>query len=203
MNLLRSITEMPIKASSLRQQANAFADSVKAYYAKEQKKFKHVGDIEWFSVHRDLMTYVVIDDSENIVLVSRVDHVPKYGTKVDDVWVDEEQSGKRLFSKFLWFLRSREGFSPLYFGNVHSSETFELLKSGGFSKFKKTWVNDFENKEEEFNPNNMDEFYTSPRWKLKLESTQALDELVEEVGSVRFSSVHESWIKLSYDWQIL
>ena len=49
----------------------------------------------------------------------------------------------------------------------------------------------------------MDEFYTSPRWKLKLESTRALDELVEEVGSVRFSSVYESWIKLSYDWQIL
>ena len=194
---------MPIKASSLRQQANAFADSVKSYYKKEQKKFKHVGDIDEFSIYRDLMTFVIIDGGMEIVLVGRIDNVPHYGTKVDDVWVDEEQSGKRLFSKFLWFLRSREGFSPLYFGNVHSSETYELLKSGGFSKFKKTWVNDYENSAEEFTPQTLDKFYTSSKWKLKLESTGQLEELVEEVGAARFSSVHDSWIKLSYDWQIL
>lgn len=203
MSEFQNLNEMPIKAVNLRSDADKYAQSLANYYASNKNKFTHVGDIEEFKVLRDLYFWFVIDSTDSMVLTAKVSKIPPEGAVIDDVWVDSTQSGKKLFSKFLWFLVSREGIKPLFFGNVHSEETYDLLKLGGFSKFKKTWVNDFEGSAIPFDVNDIDKFYLSSRWKLKLESTEQLEELIREVKSTKFNQIGESWIRLCYDWQLI
>ena len=196
---LADLKEMAVRGGDLRNVADVFAKQFHIDYPKIKHNFKHIGDIDNLAVYSNSSYYLLLED-EKIVLICKTENIQNYGTMIDDVWVDSTLSGKGLFSKILWFLYSRQNLHPLYFGAVHSDETYELLKRGGFSKFKKTWVNDYLNAEEPFDKDNLDKYYTSSKWKLKLEATDELKELKEEVSQFRF--LIDGYTKCAYDWQI-
>jgi hypothetical protein len=191
------LAEMPIHGGQLRDQADLFAASFKEKFKPEQ--FKHIADLDSFEVQSNGSYFVLLNESE-IIFICHVDSVPNYGHIIDNVWVDKSYSNKKLFSKMLWFFFSRMKKQPLYFASVHSTETMNALKAGGFSKFKKTWVNDFLNKEMPFDPESIEQYYASTKWKLKLELSESLTEILEEVQDSFFRT--ESFSRVAYDWQL-
>jgi hypothetical protein len=194
------LKEMAIRGGRLRTAADNFSNMIKGHLEKNSGSFTHVGDIDGFRVSTDGKFYLVLD-TEKVIAICALTRPSNGGYVVDDAWVDSKYTGKRLFSKILWFLSSRESFNPLYFGNVHSDETYDFLKSGGFSKFKKTWVNHTLNLEEPFSVDTIDKFYSSTKWKLKLEVTEELNEMMEEVSRKRF--LVDGYIACAYDWQLV
>jgi hypothetical protein len=203
-SLLQQLSEMPLKALNLRAEADSFADKFKKYFDLNKNKFHHVGDIDHFAVMSNGLFLVLVHDGANIAIM-KIDKLPDRSAVIDDVWVHKDFSGKKLFSKLLWFLVSRQQLSPLIFGNVHSEETYNLIKSGAFSKFKKTWIHSLDDKEEPFSSSTVDDYYGSPKWKLKLEPTEFVNEMIAELKDsvFSFSSNDKSgYIRSSYDWQL-
>jgi len=187
---LIDLHEMAIKSGDLRKLADEFATK----NVEKWKQFPHIADIDSFKVRRSENHYVLFDDDVCIAHF-QVDENGPSSVIVDGVWVKLEYSGKKIFSKFLWFLKSREHYSKIVLGDVHSIETYNLLKSGGLSRFKKSW----ENKNSEkinFDTNSIDDFYGNSKWKLVLEcSDDSFDDFP------RFTE-QKHWIKEAYDWQI-
>jgi hypothetical protein len=100
---------------------------------------------------------------------------------VDDVWVEESWRLKKLFSKFLLFLKTKLNQSRIVFGDVHSDETYQALRSGGFRAFKKHWENSA-GETAEFSKDTVAQFYGAGGWKLVLECTADLSGFLSEEG---------------------
>ncbi len=191
---IANLLEMPLKTGSLRNAADQFAIKAKTIFNKNDI----IGEIEDFKVLKSLdsSNFFAMIHNDKLILIARLDTVPNQYTIVDDVWVDLDFSNKKVFSKFLWFLKSRLEIKKIALGNLHSEETVNLLKNGGLSRFEKYWFNSFTDERQSFNKDNLDEFYKSSKWKLILENDS-----VEWEGFPKFNS--ESWIQNNYDWQIL
>lgn len=197
---------MPLKGGDFRPLADAFAISYKEYFTKNKKNFKHIGDVEIYQCFQHGLMYFLLDRGE-IIFVCKLEKF--YGLPeammLDSVWLDKAYEGKKIFSKMLWFLRSREGFKQLVLGDNHSKDTFNLLKGGGLSNFNKEWFNSKTKETDKFDLHTMDHFYKTKDWKLILTSNKDGDDLTEEVKNDRFSFTTDlkyGFTKSSYDWQI-
>lgn len=202
---LQNLLETPLRGGDLRQAADTFASSGVALSFKD---IEPIADIEEFKVKKlqkgNAFNYALFvgDDMVLIALVKPLNKmmypllkIDEKAAEVDDVWVAKEFEGKRLYSKFLWFLKSREGYHQLLMGKVQSDVTIAFLKAGGLSKFEKTWRNTATGEVRAFNPAAMDEFYGTSNWRVVLESTST-----EFDDYNRFNE--GNWIQESYDWQI-
>ncbi len=187
------INEMSMKGGDFSAPAERFARHHETQWADG----KHVGDIDEFSVNQDGIYYSVWDGEELIACAS-ADTLPTSYTIVDHLWVETSYRGQNIISKLLWFLKTREGYDKLMFGKVHSSDTYNFLKQGGLSKFKKTWHRGEEI--EPFSPETIDDFYgidDKKDWQLVLEG-----DLSAFSDFPRFRGDADYWATECYDWQI-
>ena len=178
------IVEMPIKAGNFDEAASRFGNMKKDDWFKTVVTAK----LDDFDIRLTDGFYSVWDRD---VLVFFMKIKPfKDGLEVDDVWTSASYRGKRIFSKMLAFLKTRERTNVIYLGNVHSVDTYNLIKAGAFTSFKKHWLNKF-GERAEFNPADVDEYYGSGNWILVLEN-------FNEYGSFpRFND--DGYIRESYD----
>lgn len=201
---LQNLLEMPLKGGDLRPAADMFAASA----ALKFQDVEPTADIEEFKVKMvqsgNAFNYALFTGNDMVLFASvkplhRMMYpllkIAEKAAEIDDVWVAKEFEGKRLYSKFLWFLKSREGYHRLMMGKVQSDDTVAFLKAGGLSKFEKTWQNTATGEVQAFEPTDMDEFYGTSNWRLVLESTST-----EFDDYNRFNEGR--WIQESYDWQI-
>lgn len=129
------------------------------------KNGKYIADIEEFQVIRYENFYSLWDRDELCGFTSLTNNV------VDDVWINPTYRGKKLFSKLLWFYKSRLGHNQLLLGKVHSRMMQEVVK--GLSCFKKSWVNVKTKANEPFDLETLDHFYGDVEptdWRLMLEN---------------------------------
>lgn len=187
------LIELAMKAGNLKPQADAWAENLKTHLSNAKK----IGDIEKFEVRQKEHLISAWDD-DRLIAVLRTDVIPNAYTVVDDLWVDQDYRGQKVMSKLLWFLKSRLGYKKLLLGKFHSTDTFELLKNDGFSKFKKSWFDPMTWQMEPFDSKTIDDYYTleKSKWSLMLEApNDALENLP------RFNE-GAGFIAQSYDWQI-
>jgi len=186
---LSDLYEMPLRAGNLEKSAQDFADKNREQWLKAE----HVGDIGQLIVRKDKLVYSVWDGDKLVACASLEDG--KYGSIVDNVWVNKDYRRQKIFSKLLWFFKSREGRDKLLLGKVHSDDTYQLINGVGLSRFQKYWIKD--GKTEPFSPATVDKFYGSEYgWQLVLENG---DDFFNDFP--RFSGCH-NWIQEDYEWQI-
>ena len=126
----------------------------------------YIADIEQYKVFKFNNFYSLWDNDTLVAFTSLTDNV------VDDVWVNESYRGQKLFSKLLWFYKSRLNKNPLYMGKIHSPMMQEVMK--GMSRFKKQWHNIETQENEPFDLTTLDNYYSdngSTSWRLMLENT--------------------------------
>lgn len=161
---ISDVFELSMRAGDMGPLADQFAER----NAEAWRTGKHVGDIETLKVLLKGQTYSVWDGDEVVASVN-ADVVPNNYTAIDAAWVKGDRRGERLFSKVLWFLKTREGHDRLLLGKIHSRDTQEVIK--GLRAFTKTWVKDGE--VEPFSPDTLDRFYSASGptgWQLMLEN---------------------------------
>lgn len=205
---LHELKEMAIRGGDFRSLADSFAQRYKDYFENNKSEFKHIGDIETYYCYQN-KSMIFLFDKDRMIFICSYDMSPhvKGAMKIDSVWMDKDYEGKKIYSKILWFLRSREGVTKLVLGDQHSDDTYKLLKAGGLSRFNKTWINTRTGEEENFSTENIDKFYAkaSSDWKLVLESNEDGDSLTEDVKNFRYSfmtDVSFGYVNSAYDWQI-
>ena len=129
---------------------------------------EHIGDIEKFSVLKNGDFHSLWDAKTMIAFTSL------RASKVDDVWVHPDYRGQRIFSKILWFFKTRLHHHILTLGAVHSGTMQELVV--GMTRFKKSWVNINTKEVMSFSVDTLDDFYSwggATEWRLMLENTIA------------------------------
>lgn len=129
---------------------------------------KHIGDIEQFKVLQDGIYYSIWN---NDVLVA-YSSLSSENNTVDDIWVNPDYQNQRVFSKMLWFFKTRLNRNPLMLGPIHSQTMQEVVK--GLSRFDKSWVNVRTNEKVPFSVDTLDNFYSYSQitpWRLVLENT--------------------------------
>lgn len=152
-------------------------DNLDTQYAKDHKAYwkshgQHIADIQEYQV---LATSVPDSDMVNYSLWNQDDlvaYVTLHGHQVRNSWVDVQHRGQRIFSKMLWFFKTRLNINPLIIGDVHSRHMQEVIQ--GLSRFHKQWINMATGETRDFLPGNQDEFYsyTGPTgWQLMLENS--------------------------------
>lgn len=157
------IVEMPIKAGNFDEAASRFGNMKKDDWFKTVVTAK----LDDFDIRLTDGFYSVWDRD---VLVFFMKIRPfKDGLEVDDVWTSASYRGKRIFSKMLAFLKTRERTNVIYLGNVHSVDTYNLIKAGAFTSFKKHWLNRH-GETSNFSIDTVDNFYGSSGWILVLEN---------------------------------
>lgn len=178
------IIETPIKAGNFDEAASRFGSMKKDVWLRSAVTAK----LDDFDIRLTDGFYSAWD-RDVLVFFMKIKSF-KDGLEVDDVWTSASYRGKRIFSKMLAFLKTRERTNVIYLGNVHSVDTYNLIASGAFTSFKKYWLNKF-GQRAEFNPADVDEYYGSGNWTLVLEN-------FNEYGSFpRFND--DGYIRESYD----
>jgi hypothetical protein len=190
-NEIIPMTEMTWRAGNLDSTSATFVGKNKDYWYREGK---HVGDIDQFAV-RKTSTMYTLWDSETIVACANIDVIPGHYAIVDDVWVAPEYRGQKIFSKMLWFFKTRENQPKLVLGDIHSATMQEVVK--GLSRFNKHWMNKT-GEVKDFSLDTLNDFYSyggKTGWRLVLENAYDFSDFP------RFTD-GKSWIRESYDWQI-
>lgn len=162
---INELTEMTLRLGDLSQHAEQFANRYKDRWYNHGK---HIADIENYKVLQDGLYYSLWDDTTLVAVCS----LSNADNTVDDVYVNPEYRGKKIFSMMLWFFKTRLNRSPLMIGPSHSSMMQEVVK--GLSRFKKYWYNIKTNEKEPFSLDTLDNFYShlNPTpWRLMLENT--------------------------------
>lgn len=182
------INEMTMRGPNLDKLATKFVDTNKDKWFTGQ----HIGDIEQYQIKK-LDDYYSVWDRDVIIAASQLDDTKSIPI-VDKVWVNKEYRGQKIFSKLLWFYKTRLGYPKLLLGDVHSADMQEVVK--GLSNFTKYWVKG--DQQEPFNINTLDKFYgfgKSTGWMLMLENTG-------DFSSWPKFTIGKDWIRENYEWQI-
>lgn len=159
------IDEMTMRGPDLSRQAEQFANKNRDRWFNHGK---HIADIETYKLLQDGIYYSLWDDAILVAVCS----LSNASNEIDDVYVNPEYRGKKIFSMLLWFFKTRLNRSPLMLGPVHSNMMQEVVK--GLSRFKKYWHNIKTNEKEPFSLDTLDKFYShlNPTpWRLMLENT--------------------------------
>jgi len=128
---------------------------------------KHIGDIENYKVLQNGIHYSLWSNDTLVAFTSLKDS----NNEVDDVWVNADYRQQKIFSKILWFYKTRLHRSKLILGPVHSETMQEVVK--GLSRFEKSWVNIRTNEVMPFDAATLDNFYSRmgiTAWRLMLEN---------------------------------
>jgi hypothetical protein len=191
---LCELKEMAYRGGNLTSQADKFA----ARNEPILKNSEYIGDIDDFKVKFDGRFYSIWNKEEMTALI-RTEKTDDY-VKVDDLWVKNSFRGQKILAKLFWFLKSREKYGKLLIGNLHSDDTYEIIKSGGLSKFKRSWYDAKTKNKIDFDIKTVDDFYKVEKksWSLMLESE--LD--CEFLNMPKFNTVEAGYISQAYDWQI-
>lgn len=134
-----------------------------------KKNGNHVGDIENFTVLQDGKYFSVWDNDEIVACSSLTGYANT--NIVDDVWVNPDYRGQKLFSKLIWFYKTRLDKNNLLIGQVHSKNMQEVIK--GLSRFSKWWYNTKTKEKKPFSLDTLDDFYSYTEvtpWRLLLEN---------------------------------
>lgn len=156
------INEMTWRGPDYSELAKKFGES-NAELWKTQGKY--IADIEQYKVYQYNNYYSMWDDNQLVAFSSLKDNI------VDDVWVKLEYRGQKLFSKLLWFYKSRLAINPLIIGGVHSPMMQEVIK--GLSKFNKHWYNVKTHQVEPFDLNTLNDYYSGhgiTDWRIMIEN---------------------------------
>ena len=127
---------------------------------------KYIADIEQYQV-RHLDNYYSVWDNDQLTAFTSLNE-----NTVNDVWINEAYRGQKIFSKLLWFYKSRLNISPLILGAIHSPAMQEVVK--GLSRFNKKWYNEKTQAVEPFDMATLDQYYSNSGatpWRLMIEST--------------------------------
>lgn len=157
---------------------------------------KPMGQIENFTVRTVNGMYGLFDDKTCIALLN----TKKYDsfTMLDPVWVDSQYRKQRVLSKLIWFLHSRENIGPMGLGQVHSTDTMDVLRVGGFKQFQnKRWFNMSSQETAAFDPSQIDKYYRghgADKWIVILEGWS--------VGPWPKFPTENNWIIENYDWPL-
>jgi hypothetical protein len=131
------VKEMSIAIGNIDKGLSKIADKMKDKWINGE----YVGDIEDSKILKLDNVYSMWDD---LNLISYVSVTPLQNIKdiVEiNYWTSPEYRGKRVISMFLWFLKTRQNFSKMIIGGVHSDDTINMLRNGGLSHFNKKWIN--------------------------------------------------------------
>lgn len=134
-------------------------------------KGTHIADIEKFKVIK-YNNYYSIWDNEILVAYTSLT-----GNEVDDVWVNENYRGQKVFSKLLWFYKSRLGNDTLMLGKIRSPEMREVVK--GLSSFNKKWKNIKTGDEAPFDTDTSGKYYSNAGitdWRVVIENNNNITE---------------------------
>lgn len=176
------IQEMTMRAGSFEKAAKEFAQTNQYIWKKDGE---HIGDIEKYQVLKYKDFYSLWDNNTLVAFTSLVDNV------VDDVYVESNYRGQKIFSKLLWFYKTRLDKSPLILGKIHSKDMQEVVK--GLSRFEKYWLNTKTGEKKPFSKDTVDDFYSFSQitpWRLMLEN----------VGEFNWPMFHKNgFVKESYD----
>jgi hypothetical protein len=175
---LFDLREMAIRGGDITAKADSWAKKVEntMLQAEDNPVVGQMDDLE-VRLHRSTLT---VWDGEEMVMAASIDEVPTHGyCKVDDIWVKPSRRGSKLLVKLLIFLKNARGNTRLVLGQVHSDDTYQLLKGGGLKAFKKTWRN-HAGEVVPFDKDTIDEFYKKADWELTLENTESWKHLIRD-----------------------
>jgi len=180
------INEMTMRFSNM--------DKIATKYVNQNKETwwddgVHIGDIEDYNLRKYDMIYSLWD--KDVLVASTSLDTNKTIPEVDKVWVNPDYRGQKIFSKMLWFYKTRLHHSQLLLGEIHSSDMQEVIK--GLSRFTKSWYKD--GVVEPFDLNTVDNYYSwaeSTGWQIILENNGKF------VGWPKFAG-GDDWIKQSYE----
>jgi hypothetical protein len=168
------IQEMTMRGPDYNDLANKLAND----NAEKWQTGKHIADIEQFKVKVSdseqlpgALLYTLWDKDTVVAFAALIG-----GNEVDGVWVNPDYRGQRIFSKVLWFFKTRLNKSPLILGDIHSKDMQEVIK--GLSRFEKKWINIRTQEIQPFSLDTLDNFYSSARptaWRLMLENDGEFD----------------------------
>ena len=118
-------------------------------------------------------------------------------SEVNLLHVDPKYRKQQILSKLLWNFKSRQGRNKLVLNQYHSDDLYDVIKTGGLSRFKKYWLN-ITGKIAPFDVDTVDNYYSfqSPTgWRLVLENTG-------DFSDMPHYSEGKNWITEDYSWQI-
>lgn len=157
---------MTMRGGDFNTAANKFVDARKDEW---KKNGKHVGDIENFTVLQDGYYFSVWDNDTIVACTSLTGYADT--NIVDEVWVNPDYRGQKLFSKLIWFYKTRLNRNNILIGQVHSKDMQEVIK--GLSRFDKYWYNTKTKEKKPFSLDTLDDFYSYTQvtpWRLMLEN---------------------------------
>lgn len=184
---LVDLEEMATKGGDLSSVGDRWAQGVTKMLLSNPKDNKKIGMIDELEVRKFIMTYSIWD-KDRMVAAARIDLIPGATAIIDDVWVDRERRGQKLFVKLLLFIKNRLKQARIIFGEVHSDDTVKLLKADGLKAFTRYWQ-DKNGEVRPFSPATVDEFYGLGKWKLVLESAESWEHLIRDES---FTHTYES-----------
>jgi hypothetical protein len=192
MKLLKQVTlEMAVRGGDLTLVSDAWAEKLEKQINDGQLTFKEVGTIDSMVVKSHLFTHTLWLGDE-MVFAAQVDKIPGNTCSIDDIWVKSSFRGQKLLSKFLIWLKVDQKQHTIKLGEVHSDDTYNLLKAGGLRAFKKHWEN-FHGDVKPFSAETIDDFYGKGRWKLVLENDTDLGWLQPTGG---FTHTYEALVNV-------
>ena len=159
------IKEMTMKGPNLSVASQNFVDKYKLHWLTQGQ---YIADIEEFKVLQDGVFYSLWDNNTLVAIASLTDNT----NEVDNVWVNSDYRGRKIFSMMLWFFKTRLNRTQLLLGAVHSKDMQEVVK--GLSKFDKKWYNIDTNEIKPFDIDTLDDYYSylgPTSWRLMLENT--------------------------------
>lgn len=175
---LSDLHEMAVRGGDLTAMADEWAAKMQARISSSESK-KKIGSIDGMDVIKwNMLVSVWYGDS--MVAVASVDDIAGEYCIVDDVWIEPSMRNRKLFVKLLAFIKNEMKFNRIMLGRVHSDSTYNLLKNGGLTAFKKTWVHLQSNENKPFDKDTIDDFYQDSKWALFLENTEDWSQFVRE-----------------------
>lgn len=164
MKIIEVTNEMTMRGPSFDAAAEKFGQ---LYASSWLANGTHIGDIEHYQLVKYCNYYSLWDNQKLVAFTSLTDDT----NEVDDVWVDEKYRSHKIFSKLLWFYKTRLQRNKLILGPVHSKTMQEVTK--GLSRFKKSWINTATNTAAVYDINTLDDYYSyggPTEWRLMLEN---------------------------------
>ena len=152
-----------MRGGNLDKESEAYANTNSSIW----KSSEHIADIEDFQVRQHNNIYSVWDGD---ILVGTTSLSSDVIPIVDSVWVNPEYRSKDIFSKLIWFYKTRLGHSKILLGDFHS-KTMQAVVTHGLSRFHKSWYKD--GVTEPFDVATIDNFYSGFKktgWRLMLEN---------------------------------
>lgn len=174
---LSDLKEMAIKGPSM--------ENLDLFFRTEFKninEYDYTADIE-LKTHKDVdilkvykkdygtkgIIYLLRFNDENVGFYQVMEKSSKF-CQLLTAYLDKNFRRQKITQRFLIFLKTREGYSSIELGDIHSPDTIELIKSLP-QMFNVYWVKDGE--KIEYNKNEIDKYYSKTydtEWQIVLEN---------------------------------